>query len=74
MRKLAIDSSWQTVWEDEALRLQAMDALVPRVQDVLVLAWAAHRPELAINERDQVGHGHARLGERLGKLMEVRRP
>ena len=51
-----------------------MDALVPRVQHLLVLARAAARPELAVDESDQVVNGQVMLAEGLSKVLKVIRP
>jgi len=51
-----------------------MDALVPRVEDVLVATWPADGPQLPIDETNEIGHGHPNSIERVGKLAKVRRP
>lgn len=63
-----------TVREDDPLRLEAMDALVPRVEDVLILTRPADRPKLAVDEADEIRDRQPFVRERVGKLAKVRRP
>ena len=62
------------VGKDEALRLDAVRALVPGVQHALELGGLRDLPQLAIDEADQVVHREPMLAERGGEGLEVRRP
>mmetsp|Transcript_52173 Transcript_52173/g.135314 ORF Transcript_52173/g.135314 Transcript_52173/m.135314 type:complete len:298 (-) Transcript_52173:163-1056(-) len=63
-----------TIGEHNPLCLEPMDALVTRVEYVLVPAGAAHGPKLAIDEPDEVRDRDAGVDECVGELAEVRRP
>ena len=48
-------AGWRrTVWKDDPLQLEAMNALVARVHHVLILRRAAYRPKLAVDETNEV--------------------
>ena len=64
----------RTVGKYDTLQLEAVDALVPRVQHVLILPRAANRPKLAVDEPNEVVDRKTRAAEDGREQCELGRP
>ena len=68
-------AGWRrTVWKDDPLQLEAMNALVARVHHVLILRRAAYRPKLAVDETDEVVNRKTRVAEDGREQCKLGRP
>ncbi len=58
------------VGEDDTLRLDAVNPLVPGVHHLLEFAWSRYLPQLPVDEPDEIIEWQAGLDEGLRKLVE----
>lgn len=63
-----------SIRENQALSLDAMDSLVTRIKHSLVVARFTNRPKLPIDERDQSVYRATFLTKGSGEILKHRRP